>query len=152
MSPAAREDGLFVYGTLRFPEVVHALLDRLPSRTPAVAPGWRVAALPGRVFPGLVEGTGSAPGFLLTGLQEREWETLVAFEDALYDLRRLQLTGDRQAWAFVWGDSSRVSSVDWDPEEFARRALRSYVEGCRAWRRRYDSAQAARAGSRPAGW
>lgn len=45
---------LFVYGTLRFDVVLEALLGRVPACTRASAPGWRAAALEGRVYPGLV--------------------------------------------------------------------------------------------------
>lgn len=45
---------LFCYGTLQFDAVLEALLKRIPERTPASAPGYRVAALAGRVYPGLV--------------------------------------------------------------------------------------------------
>jgi hypothetical protein len=151
MPPTVGDDGLFVYGSLLFPEVLLALLGRLPSRMPATAPGWRVAALPGRPYPGLVPGPGSASGLFMTGLRDEEWDTLIAFEGDLYDLRRVTLAGDRSGWAFVWDGSSAVSSVDWVPEEFAERVLSSYVEGCLAWRRRYEAAHSDRAAPRAAG-
>src|SRR5712671_5682844 len=84
-------DALFVYGTLLFPEVLRALLDRLPNRVPASAPGWRVVALPGRVYPGLVRDTETATGLVLTDLGAHEWQILDTFEDELYDLRCLSL-------------------------------------------------------------
>jgi hypothetical protein len=151
MPPTAGDDGLFVYGSLLFPEVLLALLERVPSRTPATAPGWRVAALPGRPYPGLVPGPGSASGLLITGLREEEWDALIAFEGDLYDLRRLTLAGGRAGWAFVLGDSSASSFLDWVPEEFADRVLPAYAEGCLNWRRRYEAAEPARAAPRPAG-
>ena len=148
MSPAAG-DGLFVYGSLLFPEVVRALLGRVPSGTPAGAPGWRVAALPERVYPGLVPSRGTASGLLITGLAPEEWDALIAFEGDLYDLRRLTLTDGRSAFAFVWDGSSPASSIDWMPEEFAEQVLSPYVEGCLAWRRGYEARQAA---PPPAAW
>ena len=39
---------LFAYGTLRFPDVLTALLGRVPEQAPAAVDGWRVAALDGR--------------------------------------------------------------------------------------------------------
>ena len=42
-------EALFVYGSLLIPEVLQALLGRVPDRT---AGGWRVAALAGRRYPG----------------------------------------------------------------------------------------------------
>ncbi|MEU6612132.1 gamma-glutamylcyclotransferase family protein [Streptomyces shenzhenensis] len=61
-------DLLFCYGTVQFDAVLKALLGRTPERAPASAPGYRAAALEGRVYPSLVihTSTGSAPGVILT--------------------------------------------------------------------------------------
>ncbi|MFC9915370.1 gamma-glutamylcyclotransferase family protein [Streptomyces sp. NPDC127197] len=65
-------DVLFCYGTLQFDAVLEALLGRIPERTSAEAPGWRAAALEGRVYPGLVQAVGgSAAGVLMTDLRGR---------------------------------------------------------------------------------
>src|SRR3982074_2116547 len=82
-------DALFVYGTLLFPEVLQALLDRVPELIPASVAGWRVVALPGRVYPGLVLDSETATGFLIIDLATSEWQILDAFEDEQYELRRL---------------------------------------------------------------
>ncbi|MBJ7599843.1 MAG: gamma-glutamylcyclotransferase [Candidatus Nephthysia bennettiae] len=139
MPPPAGDEALLVYGSLLFPQVLQALLDRVPPWEPARAPGWRVAALPKRVYPGLVPGSGSASGLLLTGLMEPEWRTLIAFEGDLYDLRQLAISGGRDSWPFVWAETTPASPLDWVPEEFAERVLPAYVEGCAAWRRRYEA-------------
>jgi len=102
------------------------------------APGWRVAALPGRMYPGLVTGKGSATGLLLTDLTPGEWLTLDAFEDDIYELRRLSLAGGRHGWAYVCRDDTEASPCDWDAEGFAERQLPAYVERCTWWRRRYN--------------
>jgi hypothetical protein len=142
MSPPAG-DRLFVYGTLLFPEVLVTLLDRVPARVPAAAPGWRVAALPGRRYPGLVAGDGVARGVLLAGLGEGEWRTLVAYEGDRYDLRVLELSEGGGALAFIW-TGGPVCEADWDPEEFEREHLPRYLEGCVAWRRRHTAVAAGR--------
>jgi hypothetical protein len=59
---------LFVYGSLQFPDVLFTLIDRVPDHSPAAAHGWRITALPGRVYPGLVPGQGTASGYLISGL------------------------------------------------------------------------------------
>jgi gamma-glutamylcyclotransferase (GGCT)/AIG2-like uncharacterized protein YtfP len=134
-TPAGAE-GLFVYGTLRFPDVLRALIGRVPDMTPAVAVGWRVAALPGRRYPGLVaDPDGAATGFRMTGLTTGEQRLLDAFEGDQYDLRRLALDGGRHAWAYVW-TAGDVEPHDWDPERFAERHLIAYVGRCAAWRGR----------------
>jgi Gamma-glutamyl cyclotransferase, AIG2-like len=139
--PPLAGDSLFVYGTLLFPEVLVALLDRVPGTAPASAPGWRVAALPGRPYPGLIPGGGPARGLLLTDLRQDEWRTLIAYEGELYDLRGLQLSNGRRSLAFVWSGGP-VSEGDWDPKGFERHQLPRYMEGCAAWRHSRSSAGA----------
>jgi len=129
---------LFVYGTLLFPDVLQAVLGRVPIMTPASLPGWRAAALPGRVYPGLVpatDGSGrGAAGQVLTGLSAGEWAVLDAFEGDAYDRRELVLGDDRQVWTYVWCDGAAVAAHDWDPAWFARTELPTYVDGCVSWR------------------
>jgi gamma-glutamylcyclotransferase (GGCT)/AIG2-like uncharacterized protein YtfP len=125
---------LFVYGSLMFPEVLLALLGRAPDSTAASAAGWRVAALRGRSYPGLVPGPGTASGRLLTGLSPGEWRTLDAFEDDRYELRELSLTDGGRSSAYVWTDERQVSPSDWSPERFATRQLAAFASSCAAWR------------------
>ena len=127
---------LFAYGTLLYPDVVNVLLGRVPDHLPAAAAGWRVAVVPDRVYPALVAGGSTASGQLLCGLSQDEWAVIDAFEDDLYDLRRLRLVGGGDGWAYV-GDATTVSAENWDRRAFAERHLANYVERCRTWRRTY---------------
>jgi hypothetical protein len=140
-------EALFVYGSLLFPEVLQALLGRVPDRTAAAAAGWRVAALAGRRYPGLILGDRQASGILITGLTSEEWRILHAFEDDVYELRRLALTDDRHGWAYVCPDDRETLTDDWDAERFAAEHLASYIETCAVWRRRYDDAAPVEGGS-----
>lgn len=130
-------DALFVYGTLRFAEVLTELIGRVPDLEPARLPGRRAAALPGRVYPGLVTATASVTeGFLLTGLSAEEWRVLDAFEDDEYDLLPVTVTaGERvvYAWTYVW--TAEVADQDWSAPSFASEQLPHYVGKCAAWRR-----------------
>lgn len=121
---------LFVYGTLQFEAVLAGLIGRVPEYQPATAPGWRAAALAGRVYPGLVSAPGAeAPGLLLTGMSEREWRVLDTFEDDRYEFRRLDLICGSDAWAYVWPDKE-VQAEDWDTKEFEDRHLQAYAARC----------------------
>lgn len=121
---------LFAYGTLRFPEVLRALLGRVPARRPAAAPGWRVAALPGVAYPGLVPGSGTAHGVLIGDLTSREWRIIDAYEDGLYELRPLSLVGEgRHASAYVCHPTTRVLPTDWSADRFAADHLAAFVAG-----------------------
>ncbi|MDT0307654.1 gamma-glutamylcyclotransferase family protein [Streptomyces sp. DSM 44917] len=126
---APESDALFVYGTLQFPEVLQALLGRVPSRAPASADGWRAASLAGRVYPGLVPSTLTARGLLLTDLTADEWRRLDDFEDDLYDLRQLPLNDGRHGWTYTWSGPD-VLPATWQADEFAALHLTSYAARC----------------------
>ncbi|MGI5436676.1 gamma-glutamylcyclotransferase family protein [Streptomyces shenzhenensis] len=124
-------DVLFCYGTLQFDAVLGALLGRIPARRPASAPGWRAAALEGRVYPGLVVSVpgGAAGGVLLTDLNREEWKILDAFEDTRYELRGVLLSTGERGWAYVW-PGGEVQPENWDPAEFESLHLPVYAARC----------------------
>jgi gamma-glutamylcyclotransferase (GGCT)/AIG2-like uncharacterized protein YtfP len=128
---------LFAYGTLRFPDVLEALLGRVPEHSPAIAPGWRVAALDERVYPVLVPGEGAAGGILISGLTAGEWGVIDAYEDDFYELERLTLVDGRQGWAYLTRDRTAALPVDWSPGDFTTRHLGAFAGECRVWRRAY---------------
>ncbi|MET8031035.1 gamma-glutamylcyclotransferase family protein [Streptomyces avermitilis] len=126
-----RPDVLFCYGTLQFDAVLRALLGRVPQQSPASVPGYRAAALEGRVYPGRVAGpsAGIASGVVLIDLSNEEWRILDAFEDARYELRELPLSNGGWGWAYVWpGGEVRVD--DWDAAEFEDQHLAAYAARC----------------------
>lgn len=129
-------DRLFTYGTLLFPEVLMGLIGRVPDRPEADFPGWRVAALAERVYPGLVAAERqSAHGRLLVGLSAEEWQLLDTFEDPRYQLRPVTASNAAVAWAYVWTDIDDVSPRAWDPQHFARTHLPAYAARCAVWGR-----------------
>jgi gamma-glutamylcyclotransferase (GGCT)/AIG2-like uncharacterized protein YtfP len=85
---------LFVYGTLRDPDVLDALLGRtLPAseRVDATAPGFHAVHYPQRVYPALIAAPGgNTPGLLLHNLTANELAILDAFEGDEY--RRATIT------------------------------------------------------------
>ncbi|WP_199546902.1 gamma-glutamylcyclotransferase family protein [Streptomyces sp. N35] len=121
---------LFVYGTLLFDPVLEALLGRIPQRLPAAAPGWRVAAMEGRVYPGLVAAPGTeAPGVLLTDLGRREWAIIARYEEEGFALREITLSSGRRALTHVWL-GTRVREENWDPQVFECYHLPGFVAWC----------------------
>ncbi len=121
-----------------FPEVMRVLLGRVPASSPASVAGWRVAALPGRVYPALVAGEAIAKGQLMTDLTPAEWRLLDAFEDDVYELYRLTLTDGRCGWAYV-SNHTDAAPHDWDTDTFERDHLADYLKRCAAWRHRYET-------------
>ena len=76
---------LFVYGTLRDPDVLGAVLGRPATGLNAAAPGYAVVNYPGRVYPALLRRPGSAaPGLVLTHISSFEIDLLDAFEGDEY--------------------------------------------------------------------
>lgn len=129
---------LFVYGTLMFGDIVEALLYRRPVLAPAAVAGWRVARLPGRVYPGLVPAAGrQAEGLLLPGLSAAEWAMLDDFEGDEYVVRPVQAelraaTGADQAppvaaLTYAWRAVDSVDERDWDRNWFATHWLSRYA-------------------------
>lgn len=133
--PVQRGGRLFVYGTLRFPEILHSLLNRTPHNEPDSAEGWRAAEIPGETYPALVPANGIVPGLVLDGLGPREWDIVDAFEGPFYELRRIPLTSGRSEWSYVCTDPSAVGADDWSPGRFAQAHLGEYVRDCADWRR-----------------
>jgi gamma-glutamylcyclotransferase (GGCT)/AIG2-like uncharacterized protein YtfP len=129
----AQRGDLFVYGTLQFPDVLRALLGRIPDSSPVALNGWRAAALVRRTYPGLVPADATVPGTLLTGLTGEELQVLDEYESGPYDLRELSLTDGRAAWSYIWTDATSVLASDWSPEEFAAKHLHGFVVQVGAW-------------------
>ncbi|WP_330229625.1 gamma-glutamylcyclotransferase [Nocardia sp. NBC_00508] len=126
------DHALFVYGTLQFPEVLQVLLGRIPSLEPTELTGWRAAALPSRIYPGLV----AAPrrltrGAVLSGLAPAEWAVLDAFEDDEYDLRRVRV-GSGPVWTYVW--TAAADPADWQRDRFAAEHLTQFAARSARWR------------------
>jgi gamma-glutamylcyclotransferase (GGCT)/AIG2-like uncharacterized protein YtfP len=131
---------LFAYGTLRFDEVLAVLLERLPCRSTAAAAGWRVAALAGRVYPGLVRADAEVTGMLITGLTPAELRLIDEYESGPYELELLTLSDGRKGWTYAWTDQAEVLPHDWSPGEFADLHLADFAGKCRAWRDGYEAA------------
>ena len=79
---------LFVYGTLRDPDLLAAVLNRPlhpGALLPARAPGFRAVPYPSRLYPALIRSPGAtAEGLLLTDLSPFERDLLDAFEGDEY--------------------------------------------------------------------
>jgi gamma-glutamylcyclotransferase (GGCT)/AIG2-like uncharacterized protein YtfP len=137
----AEPEALFVYGTLQFPDVLRALIGRVPEHEPAAVAGWRAAVLPGRVYPGLVSAAATVHGVLLSGLTSAEWRILDAFEGPGYDRQPVLLLDGRSAWAYIYPLEAEVGDDDWSSAAFAARHLPAYVERCAVWRTRHGREQ-----------
>jgi hypothetical protein len=84
---------LFVYGTLRDPDILTGVLGRPlapDSLLSATAPGFRAVPYPGRVYPALIRSPGAAAqGLVALGLTSFEHDLLDAFEGDEYRRDRI---------------------------------------------------------------
>ena len=134
---SAGPEALFVYGSLRFPSVLRALLDREPETSPARVAGWRAVRLPDRPYPALVpsgDARDEVEGLLIERLEPTEWRVLDDFEDDVYELSPLPLIDGRTGWAYVCLDQADAMVEPWDYRAFAENSLMDYVRRCRDWR------------------
>jgi gamma-glutamylcyclotransferase (GGCT)/AIG2-like uncharacterized protein YtfP len=86
---------LFVYGTLRDPDMLAAVLGRAAGATGAIAataPDYRAVTYPKRVYPGLIPARGeAAPGLLLGDLSPSDLDRLDAYEGREYGRHNLRV-------------------------------------------------------------
>jgi gamma-glutamylcyclotransferase (GGCT)/AIG2-like uncharacterized protein YtfP len=129
---------LFAYGTLQFPEILCVLLGRMPAARPASLAGWRPAALAGRGYPGLVPGTGTVTGLVLSGLTAGEIQVVDAYESGPYELREVTMSDGARVWTYVWTDPAAVLAYDWSKAQFAVEQITTFLELCRGWRESYE--------------
>lgn len=128
---------LFVYGTLRHEPLLDHLLGRAPSLRPGRLPGWRAAALRGRVYPGLVPAPDRAAPGALVEVDDAELEVLDRFEGPQY--RRIDVTastdsGTVAAWAWRLREEHQglVLDDDWDLERFVAEDAAAFLGTSRA--------------------
>jgi len=118
---------LFVYGTLRDPDLLAGVLAR-PLRAdamlPAIAPGFRAVHYPNRIYPALVRVPGAAAGgVVLTDLSPFEGDLLDAFEGDEYrrDLVPVMIDEElHEAFAYLPAIAVPVGAPAWTLEAWQR--------------------------------
>ncbi len=92
-SSTSARTALFAYGTLQLPQILQALLWRLPGSRPATLLGYRCGLLEGRCYPGIVPASGHrVVGRLLEGLTCEELQRLDDYEGDEYRRARVFVT------------------------------------------------------------
>ena len=132
---------LFVYGTLQFPEIIHALLGSNPEMEPAKAIGYRAAKLKDRLFPGLVKEKDSMTDGFVLDLKEKQYEIIAEWEDEKYIEHFFESTeievktakSNKHVRAFLWNEPKIVLRENWNKEEFYRESLEIYIDRINAY-------------------
>ena len=118
---------LFVYGTLRDPDLLIAIVGR-PLKPgcahPARAPGHKAVHYPGRAYPALVRAPGvAAEGLLLIALTPFERDLLDAYEGEEYVRRPIptMLTDEpelHEADAYLPAAAVPANAAEWSLEQW----------------------------------
>ena len=128
---------LFVYGTLQHPPLLEQLLGRAPAPVPATAPGWRAAALRGRVYPGLVPHVDAAARGALIEVDDDELAVLDRFEGPQYQRIVVVVSVrdqpvDAHAWRLRDAHVDLALARDWDLDRFVAIDAPAFLGGSRA--------------------
>jgi hypothetical protein len=116
---------LFVYGTLRDPDLLAGVIGRLPpprQRLAAAAPGFRAVRYAPSVYPALLRAPGAlAPGVLLINLSSFERDLLDAYEGGEYRRSLIPvLVGEElhEAFAYLPAMPVPAAAPDWTLEHW----------------------------------
>lgn len=116
---------LFLYGTLRDPDILAAVLGRIVREdelAKATAPGCAAVYFPGQFYPALVRRAGTAaPGLLLSRLTDDDLLALDAFEGDQYRRGEVQLliaAGPVTAEVYWPAVPVAASAPDWTLERW----------------------------------
>ncbi len=133
---------IFAYGTLGFPEIVHALTGRRFSSRPAVLEGFARYRVRGSSYPGIVPVPGArTAGVLFAGVDLRSLALLDRFEGDLYERREVWVCAEAgpplAALTYVVVPRRRrgLGREPWDRDRFVVRHLAAYRVHCAQLRR-----------------
>lgn len=127
---------IFVYGTLIFPELVHALTGKTFKTKSAELAGYeRLKIYDGdlaREYPALVESSaGKVEGLVLLDIDEESLALLDFFEDEEYERCLVDVTIDgevRAVFAYVYElQDETIFKDEWNPDEFKHVHLDEYL-------------------------
>lgn len=133
MSEQAAARRLFAYGTLMWPEILHALIGPLATPRPATLADYARYRLRQRVFPGIVpEASASTDGVVFEGMTAARWRRLDAWESSLYERLAVSVTlpdgSTCRACTYVVSPAQRhrLSKHAWSVAQFTRLHLAEY--------------------------
>jgi gamma-glutamylcyclotransferase (GGCT)/AIG2-like uncharacterized protein YtfP len=117
---------VFTYGTLMFPEVWRAVVERDFAAVAGIAAGYAIYRVKDAVFPGMVAAgkTDVVRGVLYLDVDETSVARLDVFEDDFYERRALQIACadgfEREAQAYIVPPQNRAALTDetWDCDRF----------------------------------
>lgn len=139
---------LFLYGTLRDPDLLGVVLGRQPGAVvAAVLPGWRAVRAAGDRVPGLAADPGAvAPGVLIDGLSRIELARLDFFESAFGYApgpAMVDVAGGPVAARLYWPDgTAELSGEDWTLADWQAADGGVSAAAAREWMAQFGHARA----------
>ncbi|KAL3699645.1 hypothetical protein R1sor_017667 [Riccia sorocarpa] len=137
---AAAVRNVFVYGSLLAPEVLKAIISRVPPSAPAVVPNFHCYRVTGQLYPAVRPRDGDeVTGKVLFGLTQQELTLLDDFEDidykrqvvkpTLLDKRpdQTDISLPVQAYMYIWAKEDESLQGDWDYEEWRQNYLAEFL-------------------------
>ena len=128
-------DKLFVYGTLRVPEIVRLVLGKKLVGRQARLLGFRSCFVRDSLYPGIVEAPGGVvDGVVYEDITPAMWCALDRYEGEMYERRPVSITyadGHREHVAVYLVKSFHRDALedrDWDYEQFLAHHRETYVK------------------------
>jgi len=145
-----RTDSLFVFGTMRDPDVLGIVLGR-PITPDAYRPAWlpdhRIARVPDERYPVLVHAPGErARGDVIEGLGDEDFARIAFFEgdEYVFGGRTVHIEGEGPVRVFLCdeGDMDPGANEPWDLERWQREEKSSFLDVARKYMSYYDTGAA----------
>ena len=144
---------VFVYGSLRSTDVLHAILQRTPicAKGSLASPAYKRVCVRDAPYPAVIRSSatttsgGIVDGLLLRDITPNELELFDAFEDEYeriqVDVQIATTSTTETAFMYLWNQpTSELVDTPWDFEAFTSDAnlLTNYVNNSRLFREDYE--------------
>lgn len=121
---------LFVYGTLKYPEIVFALTGKVTDYSDVTLNGYKIVSLKNKPYPGLVISSDNAVVGKLIDINEESYAVISAWEDIEYTpIEVTANVGSDQVRAITFLHTVKAEqlSKDWNEEYFRNKHLKDYA-------------------------
>jgi gamma-glutamylcyclotransferase (GGCT)/AIG2-like uncharacterized protein YtfP len=122
---------LFVYGTLKYPEIVTALTGKSILLTDAILVNYKVIGLKNKPYPGLIQYDGSIAEGKLLILEEESFSIIKKWEDVEYIIQNISVIVENtntEAVTFLHIEKSEQLPILWDEINFKKNYLDDYIQ------------------------
>lgn len=128
---------LFCYGTLMHPQIIDAVVGRLPQSKPTSLKGYQIYSLTSAPYPAIIKcDNATVEGVIYLDLSETEIHLLDRYEGNEYQREQSELVGGNGFWSacfYVYKPQykSHLASRGWDYAHFVQQHLSHYLQRLR---------------------